>query len=276
MTATVPAVAFEASAFALFPSIVGSSQALTPSVLATKALWSAGTWALSGALVVAVYARFQAARHARNAFNKAELERAAASREVLASRLAAMQARVEPQFLLGTLAQVEALYERDPDSGVRMLDSLIAYLRAALPQLRSEGSTLTQEARLAESYLCIVELRMGSRLDFEVDIPPELTDCAFPPMLLLPLIDDALGADKGPAPSGVGIAIRARAKDERLHVVVAREGPAASADAALLATLRERLEGMYGDRASLSFASDPSRMTLIEIEVPHETASASR
>ena len=91
-----------------------------------------------------------------------------------------------------------------------MLDSLIAYLRAALPQLRSEGSTLAQETQLAESYLCIVKLRMSHGLEFAVDIPVELGDCAFPPMLLLPLIDDALRADSGTTSSGVAIAIRAR------------------------------------------------------------------
>jgi LytS/YehU family sensor histidine kinase len=262
--------------YARFPGMGGVTGALAPSVLATKALWSAGTWVLTGGLVVAVYARFQGARYARETFNKAELERAAASREVLASHLAAMQAQVEPQFLLGTLAQVDALYERDPDSGVRMLDNLIAYLRAALPQLRSEGSTLAQEARLAESYLCIVKLRMGSRLEFMMEIPPELGDCAFPPMLLLPLIDDALRPGLAMAQSEVRIAVRARAEGDRVHVVVARDGPASSEGSNLLATLRERLEGLCGERASLTIASDAPRVTLIEIELPHETASADR
>jgi hypothetical protein len=276
MAATVPAVAVQMLAWAWFPIMIGLSGPLAPSVLAAKALWSAATWVLTGGLVVAVYARFQAARYAREAFNKAELERAAANREVLASRLAAMQAQVEPQFLLGTLAQVEALYERDPASGVRMLDGLIAYLRAALPQLRSEGSTLAQEARLAESYLGIVKLRKGDGLELAVDIPAELGNCAFPPMLLLPLIDDALRAGFATAQSEVGIAVRARAEGERVHVVVARNGPASSESSDLLATLRERLGGLYGERASLTIASDAPRVTLIEIELPHETASADR
>src|SRR5207302_7225193 len=155
-----------------------------------------------GGLALAVYVRFRSARLAREAFNAAELERVAASRGVLASRLAAMQARIEPRFLLGTLAQVEALYERDAHAGDRMLDGLIAYLHAALPQLRGQRSTLKQEAQLAESYLRIVQIRMGSRLDFQVDVRPELDDCDFPPMVLLPLIDDALRNGLEPLPHG--------------------------------------------------------------------------
>src|SRR6266581_3778704 len=116
---------------------------------------SAANFGLTGGLALAVYVRFRSARFAREAFNAAELERLAASREVLASRVAAMQAQVEPGFLLGTLAQVEALYEREPQAGDRMLDGLIAYLHAVLPQLRGQRSTLEQEMNLAESYLRI-------------------------------------------------------------------------------------------------------------------------
>ena len=68
-----------------------------------------------------------------------------------------MQARVEPRFLFNTLAQVERLYEIDAQRADRMLDDLIVYLRAALPQLRETTSTLSREIELAKAYLNIVE-----------------------------------------------------------------------------------------------------------------------
>ena len=83
-----------------------------------------------------VYVNHRTARHAADRMRAAELERAKSRRRTLESRLQAMQARVEPQFLFNTLAQVRQLYERDPATAGKMLDDLIAYLRAALPHLR--------------------------------------------------------------------------------------------------------------------------------------------
>lgn len=274
VVATIAAAALDTSLLAILPSFGMDGWHQAPWFI-----WFATSWALGGGLAVAVYARFQAARNAREVFHAAELERAAASRGMLASRLAAMQAQVEPEFLRGTLAQVEGLYERDPVSGVRMLDGLIAYLRAALPQLRSEGSTLEREARLADSYLRVIKLRMGSRLDFAIEVPSALAECTFPPMLLLPLIDDALRNGLEPTPLGGRIDIRGRADRNRLHVVVAHDGMTPSEHTSsdhLRATLWERLEGIYGESAHMTFAANTPRGARVEIEVPHETAGAPR
>ena len=83
----------------------------------------------------------------------AELERARTERAALASRLKVMQARVEPELLFGVLSDVRRLYEREPAVADALLDDLIGYLRAALPQLRGEASTLGREVALAAAYL---------------------------------------------------------------------------------------------------------------------------
>ena len=83
-----------------------------------------------------------------------------------------MQARVEPQFLFNTLAQVERLYEPMPTLAGRMLDDLIAYLRAAMPAMRGTSSTVAQEIELARAYLDIVRMRLGDRLRVSIDVPP--------------------------------------------------------------------------------------------------------
>ena len=74
-----------------------------------------------------------------------------------------MQAQVEPHFLFNTLASVQFLTETDPREANRLLGHLIAYLRAALPQLRARSTTLGQEVELAEAYLNILRMRMGAR-----------------------------------------------------------------------------------------------------------------
>jgi LytS/YehU family sensor histidine kinase len=223
--------------------------------------------------------RFRSARFARETLRTAELERLAANREVLATRLAAMQARVEPQFLLGTLSQVEALYDRDPQGGDRMLDALIVYLRTALPQLRSEGSTLDGEARLVVSYLHIVQQRMGSRLTYAVAMGAGLGDNAFPPMLLLPLVDDAIRNGLEPLTHGGRIEIGADIDRDRLRVHVADDGlsrPTLSNERADIAILHDRLRGLYGDAARLELATNAPQGVVATIEVPLEPARADR
>jgi hypothetical protein len=118
-------------------------------------------WLLLGGLVVFVYVRLRRARDRQVAFERAEIDRAVTGRAVLRAQLAAMQAQVEPKLLFNTLSQIEALYKRDVAGADRMLDDLIAYLRAALPQLRCEASTLAREIALADAYLRIVQARMG-------------------------------------------------------------------------------------------------------------------
>src|SRR5206468_7152836 len=98
--------------------------------------------------------------------NAAQVQRAETQRRTLESRLQVLQARVEPQFLFNTLAQVRELYESDPAKGGEMLGNLIVYLRAALPHLRESTSTLGQEMDLVTAYLNIMRVRLGERLAF--------------------------------------------------------------------------------------------------------------
>lgn len=257
------------------PNVGGWVLLREPPLFLGRLVWSAASVGLSGGLALAVYVRLQSARLARDSFNAAELERVDASRQVLASRLAAMQARIEPRFLLSTLAQVEALLDRDLQAGDRMLDGLIAYLRAALPQLRGEQSTLKQEVRLAESYLRIVQMRMGSRLDYRMDVQPRLEDCEFPPMILLPLIDDALRNGLEPLPHGGRITLTADTADNCVRVRIADDGLTrthGSIDESAISTLHERLSGLYGAAARLEFAVNVARGVVATIEIPLATA----
>ncbi len=189
-----------------------------------RVVWSAANFGLTGGLALAVYVRFRSARLTREAFNAAELERVDASRKVLASRLAAMQARIEPRFLLGTLAQVEALYDRDSQTGDRMLDALIAYLHAALPRLRSQRSTLGQEVELAESYLRIMQIRMGSRLSFRVDVRRGSTIAISHRWCCCRSSTMRFATDSNHLPHGGAIAITADTAGDRVRVRIADDG----------------------------------------------------
>jgi hypothetical protein len=277
--ATIGMAVVETSVALLFPPAIGATS--TPSIerLIGAALQSLMNWSLCGGLAIAVYMRLQAVRSTRAALQAAELARTEASREVLASRLAAMQAQVEPKLLLGTLRQIEALYDCDVDAGAKMLNALISYLRTALPKLRGERTTLGSEAQLARSYLGLVQLRMGSRLNFAVDAPSELAEFEMPPMVLLPLIESAVRDGLEPMPSGGRIAVSACAGSGRMRIAVADSGLTlrdGTTNASDLAELRARLHGLYGDAAQMTITAEAASGVTVTIDLPHETAGARR
>jgi hypothetical protein len=239
-------------------------------------LESAITWFLSFAAdatgVLLVYVNLRAAYRADQRRHEAELARTHARRRTLEARLQAMQARVEPQFLFNTLAQVKRLYELDPVLAERMLDDLIGYLRAAMPHMRDTASTVAQEVELARRYLDIVKLRLGERLEVEIDMPGETTACRMPPMVLLPLIDHAIVHGLGPPRASGKLRIACEALGGKLRVLVADSGagfvPGSQADG--LASIQQRLAALYGVEGKLELQQGPGEQTHALMEIPLE------
>jgi Histidine kinase len=126
-------------------------------------LWVVIQCLLYGSIGAVVYSSLARSRRARAAFEAAALQRAGSRRRISAARLASQQARLEPAFLFGSLDLVQSLYERDPAAAEATLQNLIDYLRAALPKLGDEGSTLGREVDLARLYLEIMPKRPRSR-----------------------------------------------------------------------------------------------------------------
>src|SRR4029453_16636445 len=119
----------------------------------------------------------------------AECRRESLEAQMVEARLSALQAQIEPHFLFNTLANVKRLYETAPARGREMLGSLINYLQAALPGMREPGSTLAREIELVRSFLTILQMRMGERLQFSIDAPAGLADARLPPMGLPTLVE---------------------------------------------------------------------------------------
>jgi len=227
-----------------------------------------------GSAAVLVINDRRRARRASEILHRAEIDRIAAEKRSVESDLQAMQARVEPQFLFNTLAQVERLYAEDPLRGARMLDDLIAYLRAAMPLMRETSSTFGREIALARAYLDIVRLRFGDRLGVDIEAPPDADDIRMPPMMLLPLIDHAVVHGLEEAATGSGaIRIRGAVQDGRLRLTICDSGVgfAPEADGAGIAALRERLDALYGQAAWLELRRADRRSTEAVLELPLES-----
>lgn len=221
-----------------------------------------------------VYVNHRTARLAGDRMRAAELARAVSRRRTLESRLQAMQARVEPQFLFNTLAQVGELYEREPATAGQMLDDLIAYLRAALPHLRESSSTLGRELELARAYLDIMRVRLGDRLAFEIDVPEEARSARMPPMMLLPLIDHAIVYGLQSAEVAGSLCIQTTAEAGRLRLQVTDTGagfvPGTGDDG--LTSIRERLDALYGSDAHFELERILERGTRATLDIPYEAA----
>ena len=216
------------------------------------------------AIIVTIYVNRRTELQASGRLKAMQAERARSQRRMLESRLQALQARVEPQFLFGTLKEVQRRCDIDPAQGNRMLDDLIVYLRAALPELRDPGSTLGQELRLATAYLRIRQEPQAEGVS--LDVPGALLPARLPPMLLLPLIDLLQGTATVPPTR-----ITARAADGvlRLELAADRADIPRAPPPGLLRDIGERLRLLCGERAQLRL--DERRDTIrILLNLPHE------
>jgi len=245
-------------------------------VTITQPLFLFADLCIWGGIIVFMYVNRRTANAASARMHAAQVERARTQRRTLESRLQALQARIEPQFLFNTLAQVRELYAGDAAMGGRMLDDLIAYLRAALPHLRESTSTLGREIDLARAYLDIMQVRMGARLAVDIDVPSSARDARMPPMMLLPLIDHALVYGLAPPTSTGSIRIGTRMEAERLRLTITDSGGGfvVGGKADDLKSIAERLHALYGDAAELKFEQLSGHGTQAVMEIPYEATGS--
>jgi hypothetical protein len=235
-------------------------------------VYSAMSWLMFGGLATFVYVDRKRARATRERLTAAALDRTRRAKRMLESRLAAMQARVEPQFLFNTLAQVRDLYDANAVLGERTLDDLIAYLRAAMPRMRDTSSTLTQEIELARAYLAIVKVRLGDRLEYAIDLSDNIGEARMPPMMLLPLIDHAVVRGLAPTQESGTLLVTIELVGGRLRLELIDSGtgfvPESGGDD--IADICERLQALYGNDASLTLERVGQRSARAVMEIPYE------
>jgi hypothetical protein len=234
-------------------------------------------WTLIGTMGYAVLLGLREADRQRLALEQARADEACLSAQMVEANLSALQAQIEPHFLFNTLANVRRLYELDATRGRSMLRHLVDYLRSALPSMRSSGSTLGRELDLIRSYLTILQLRMGERLRFSIDVDGAALDAALPPMVLPTLVENAVKHGLSALPEGGEVRVRAQRVDHQLIVEVADTGAGftgASGSGVGLANTRARLAALYGSGAGLTLRNNLPHGVLAEVRVPYSAAAA--
>ena len=193
----------------------------------------------------------------------------AARRRAAEAQLHLLQAQIEPQFLFNILADVQGLLDSDPERARAMLEEFTDYLRANLGQLRRADSTLASELEMGQCYLQLLRLRMGNRLDFSIDASAQARAAVVPPLLLQPLIENAIRHGLAPRADGGSVHIHAVVLAGRLVIAVGDDGvglPATLAAGHGLDNIRARLQARYGSNASLTLAAQaPGTRALIDL-----------
>jgi len=196
---------------------------------------------------------------------------AAAERAAMQADLRALQAQIEPHFLFNTLANVTSLIHTKPDDAKHMLEEFIAYLRASLATTREAETTLAKEFQLMQSFLAILQIRMGGRLQIQVDLPQALSNVLMPPMLIQPLVENALKHGLEPKIEGGLISLVAQQREGMVHIIVADTGLGfrdSKSNGIGLKNVRERLEKLYDGKAALSIEDNIPYGTKITIAIP--------
>jgi LytS/YehU family sensor histidine kinase len=192
-----------------------------------------------------------------------------------AAKLALLQAQIEPHFLFNTLANVLSVIESDPGTAKTILEHLNRYLRVSLGRTRRPSGTVADEIDLVRPLLAIAALRLGDRLRYSISVPDALQSAALPPLLLQPLVENALRHGIDPAVKGGDIRIDAERRDGTLMLRVVDSGvglDAGAPEGVGLANVRARLERLYGERGRLALYRNQPSGVVAELVIPLQEA----
>jgi len=206
-----------------------------------------------------------ARRQAREAEAARQQEKIAeASRLLAEARLRALQAQIEPHFLYNTLANVVSLIGPAPDQARHMLEHLIDFLRASLSASRAAHATVGAECDLAGAYLDVLAVRLGTRLRYRIAVDDDCRALPIAPMLIQPLVENAVMHGIEPKLAGGEVNLRARIAGDVLVVEVSDDGaglgnaPPRPGGGVGLPNLRERLRSLHGPDARLQLIENPA------------------
>ncbi|MGH9748563.1 MAG: sensor histidine kinase, partial [Candidatus Polarisedimenticolia bacterium] len=175
---------------------------------------------------------------------------------------------INPHFLFNALHSVGALVAGDPERADRALECLGDLLRYALGT--GDKVPFAQEWRFTRDYLAFEQLRLGERLRVDADADPASLSILVPPLMLQPLVENAVRHGIADRPEGGNIHLRARVDGDRLTLQVSDDGrgDAKTGSAGVgLGSVRRRLAALYGNRATLSIDSTAPGFTVC-IELP--------
>ncbi len=202
------------------------------------------------------------------------LRRVEQERALLRAELMLLQAQIEPHFLFNTLATLRSFVRQGSERALPLLDAITGLLEGTLERLRQhEHSTLGEEVEMVRHYLAIMSLRLGERLVHRVEVDAALYGFRLPPLMLQPLVENAIRHGIECSEDGGTIQLMAQVSGTQLRLQITNSGgPLNTASSAghgmAIANLRQRLQALYGDRASLTLATNRAGLTEATLLLP--------
>ncbi len=287
--------------FALFRQLLGSERirAFDPwqrnlffigvPLLGVAIGWPLGAWLVGargwfpfvnpGAVVTAIVVTLVITLQFEAKARQGEADKRAAD-----AQLRLLQGQMEPHFMFNTLATVLSLIDTDAPRARQMLETFIDYLRASIGKMRSGDSTLGDELAMAEAYLGLMQMRMGERLRYRIDVADaSLRQAVLPPLLLQPLVENAIHHGLECKVDGGRVLVSARRDGPHIVIEVDDDGlgvceqpvrrVGAKGNGVALANLRSRLQSRWGGEASLALDVRPDAGARATLTLPLQTTA---
>ncbi len=181
------------------------------------------------------------------------------------------QAQIQPHFLFNSLASLQHWVQAKDDRAAPLLDALLRFLRATLPLFDRRSLSVAEEVAAVREYLAVMQLRLGDRLRWQVEVADAAACATLPPGLLLTLVENALEHGVQPVVGGGEVQLQAQAEGRRLAVEVRDTGPGLAAGATQgvgLSNARARLAQAFGTDASLELTNHPEGGCAARIDCP--------
>ena len=227
---------------------------------------------LISVLAVAAFEGAKQLWDTRDRLARAERDALAHDKALAEAELRVLQAQVEPHFLFNTLANVIALVRSHPDRAARLLEQLTALLRTSLSRTRRADGTLGDELAVVRAYLDIQAQRMGARMTYDVAVESGLEMVRVPPLLVQPLVENAVLHGIEPSASGGRVLVSAERFDGAVRIRVTDDGvgmnPGAAGHGVGIANVRKRLRSSFGPSGTVALFETPGGGVSAVLRIP--------
>ena len=224
------------------------------------------------ACIYAIYAlRLRDSKLKIEALTQAQLRR---EKELAIAKLQAIKSQVQPHFLFNALANVQSNIERNPELSIELISKLSDLLRATLDYANKTNATVRDELNLCELYLNVQVIRMSDRLTYEFEVDESLLDVAISPLLVQPLVENAVLHGIEPSHSGGHISIFVERLNANVKITVLDSGVGFETNQdglgshIGLSNLRERLKAFYANEARIEITEPINGGTQVELTLP--------
>ena len=200
-----------------------------------------------------------------------KIKRLTLEKQSVLEELKMLQAQIEPHFLFNTLSNLKSLLDEDVKKGKLMLEELNEFLKISLQRTRQKTISLSQELELVKHYLNIYKIRMAERLTYEIIADKEIKKTSLSPLIIQPLVENAIKYGLEPKIEGGKIAIKCSVKDNFLIIDISDTGRGLDTNHEIgigINNVSQRLNNLYGNNAKLIVKENNPCGTKAIIKVP--------